>query len=71
VGEEAKNAQNRAVAHSILTIAYHLISRQEPYKDLAADYFDKQRPESVKKRLIKRLEKLGYQVNLEPVPVAS
>ncbi|OUL33889.1 IS110 family transposase [Nostoc sp. 106C] len=60
-----------AVAHSILVIAYHLISRQEPYKDLGADYFDKQRPESVKKRLIKRLEKLGYQVNLEPVPVAS
>ncbi|OUL25420.1 IS110 family transposase [Nostoc sp. RF31YmG] len=60
-----------AVAHSILVIAYHLISRQEPYKDLGADYFDKQRPESVKKRLIKSLEKLGYQVNLEPVPVAS
>jgi hypothetical protein len=35
-------------------IAYHLISRQEPYQDLGADYFDKQRPESVKKRLIKR-----------------
>ncbi|WP_268742009.1 IS110 family transposase [Nostoc sp. PCC 7524] len=59
-----------AVAHSILTIAYHLISRQEPYKDLGADYFDKHRHVSVKKRLIKRLEKLGYQVSVEPVPVA-
>jgi transposase len=59
-----------AVAHSILVIAYHLISRQEPYKDLGADYFDKQRPESVKNRLIKRLEKLGYQVTVDPVPVA-
>jgi len=60
-----------AVAHSILVIAYHLISRHEPYRDLGADYFDQQRPESVKKRLVKRLEKLGYQVNLEPIPVVS
>ncbi|WP_277128278.1 transposase [Chlorogloeopsis fritschii] len=59
-----------AVAHSILTISYHLISRQETYKDLGVDYFDKKRPETVKKRLIKRLEKLGYQVTAEPVPVA-
>ncbi|WP_257999966.1 IS110 family transposase [Fischerella thermalis] len=59
-----------AVAHSILVIAYHLISRQEPYKDLGADYFDKQQPESVKKRLIKPLEKLGYQVTVQGVEVA-
>ena len=60
-----------AVAHSILVIAYHLISRHKPYRDLGADYFDQKRPESVKKRLVKRLEKLGYQVNLEPIPVVS
>lgn len=59
-----------AVAHSILVIAYHLILRQEPYRDLGANYFDQQQPETVKKRLIKRLEKLGYQVTVEPVPVA-
>ena len=60
-----------AVAHSILVIVYHLISRQEPYRDLGANYFDQQRPESVKKRLVKRLEKLGYQVNLAPIAVVS
>jgi transposase len=60
-----------AVAHSILVIVYHLISRQEPYQDLGANYFDQQRPESLKKRLVKRLEKLGYQVTLEPVPVVA
>lgn len=57
-----------AVAHSILVIAYHLILRHEPYKDLGGDYFDKQRPEATKKRLVKRLEKLGYQVSLEMLP---
>jgi transposase len=54
-----------AVAHSILVIAYHLIQRQEPYRDLGANYFDQQRPEATKKRLVKRLEKLGYQVSLQ------
>lgn len=54
-----------AVAHSILVIAYHLIERQEPYRDLGANYFERQRPEATKKRLVKRLEKLGYQVSLE------
>lgn len=69
-GRRGKKRAAVAVAHSILTIAYHLISRQEPYKDLGADYFDKHRHVSVKKRLIKRLEKLGYQVSVEPVSVA-
>jgi transposase len=60
-----------AVAHSILVIAYHLIQRQEPYHELGADYFDKRRPEATAKRLIKRLENLGFEVQLrQPVPVA-
>lgn len=67
-GRRGKKRAAVAVAHSILKIAYHLISRQEVYQDLGADYFDQQRPESVKKRLVKRLEKLGYQVTIDPVP---
>lgn len=59
-----------AVAHSILVIAYHLIQRQERYRELGANYFDQQRPEATKKCLVKRLDKLGYQVSLQPQPVA-
>jgi len=29
------------VAHSMLIIAYHLIARREPYRELGADYFDR------------------------------
>jgi hypothetical protein len=54
-----------AVAHPILVIAYHLIQRKEPYRDLDAYYFDKRRPEATVKRLVKRLEQLGYHVALE------
>lgn len=60
-----------AVAHSILVMAYHMIKRQEPYRELGANYFDQQRPEVTAKRLLKRLEKLGYQVNLIPLTPAT
>jgi transposase len=52
-----------AVAHSILVITYHLIQRREPYHDLGGDYFDKQRPEQTAKRLLNRLQLLGYDVS--------
>jgi transposase len=64
-GRRGKKKAIVAVAHSILIIAYHLIQRKEPYRDLGADYFDKRRPEATVKRLVKRLEQLGYQVALE------
>lgn len=44
-----------AVAHSILVIAYHLIERNEGYRELGVNYFDAQRPEAAQKRLVKRL----------------
>jgi transposase len=56
-----------AVGHSILVIAFHLISRGQGYQDLGAQYFDTQRPEVTQRRLVKRLESLGYQVTLQPL----
>lgn len=61
-----KKRATMAVAHSILVIAYYIIQRQEPYRELGANYFDRQRPEATTKRLVKRLENLGYQVALQP-----
>jgi len=60
-----------AVGHSILVIAYHLILRQEPYRELGGDYFEKRRPEAVAKHFVKRLEKLGYSVSLQPQSVTA
>ena len=54
-----------AVAHSIVVIAYHLLHRKEPYRELGGDYFDKQRPDATAKRLVKRIERLGYAVLLQ------
>jgi transposase len=61
-----------AVAHSILVIAYHLIKNQEVYRELGSDYFDQRRPQATASRLVRRLERLGYQVNLEhTMPVSA
>lgn len=68
-GRRGKKRAAVAVAHSILKIAYYLISRQETYQDLEADYFQQKQPEKAKKKLIKSLEKLGYQVTVKPVAV--
>jgi transposase len=61
-----------AVAHSILIIAYHLLKNQENYRELGGDYFDKRNPQTVAKRLVRRLEKLGYNVTLaQCLPIAD
>ena len=54
-----------AVAHSMLVIVYHMIKQKEPYRELGGDYFDKRRPEITAKRLVKRLEQLGFNVSLQ------
>jgi len=60
-----------AVAHSILVIAYHLLTEGTTYTDLGANYFDDRDREAVQRRLIKRLEKLGLKVSVEPVDVKT
>ena len=56
-----------AVGHSLLVTGYYLITRQETYQDLGANYFDERDREAVKRRAVRRLEKLGFQVQLNPV----
>jgi transposase len=55
-----------AVAHAMLEILYHAITRREMYKEQGGDYFERRAPE-VRTRYYKRqLEKLGHKVVLEP-----
>lgn len=56
-----------AVGHSILVIAYYVLKRKEPYKELGANYFDNRKKDSTVKNAIKKLESLGYKVNLESI----
>jgi transposase len=54
-----------AVAHSILVMAYDLIQRREPYREAGVDFFDRLQPEDTARRLVKRIESLGYHVTLQ------
>jgi transposase len=54
-----------AVAHSQLCICWELLSNGQAYQDLGRDYFDKNNEDRVKRQLVKRLEKLGYEVTLD------
>ena len=56
-----------AVGHSILVIAYHLLSTGEVYNDLGGDYFDKRNNNATRqRRLVAQLEAMGHKVTLEP-----
>ena len=59
-----------AVAHSLLTIIYHVLQKAVPYVDLGADYFDRQHPDKLAQYHLRRLAELGYVVALEPSPAA-
>lgn len=53
-----------AVAASILTAAYYILRDHVPYQDLGADYFDRRDRTAVVRRLRRRIESLGYRVDL-------
>jgi transposase len=56
-----------AVGHSIVVIAYYLLTRGTVYEDLGPLYFDQRDRDAVRRRLVGRLEQLGYKVTTEPV----
>jgi transposase len=60
-----------AVGHSILVIIYHLLRDRSTYQDLGGNYFDEHDRQMVQKQLVRRLERLGYQVELQPLAPAG
>lgn len=60
-----------AVGHSILVIASHVLTRRQPYHELGPNYFDELDRQAVERRLVRRLERLGYQVDLTPATGAA
>jgi transposase len=53
-----------AVAHTQLGICYHLLKHGQCYQDLGRDYFEHLDEDRLKGQLVRRLQKLGYQVDL-------
>lgn len=55
-----------AVGHAILVMCYHMIKHGTHYHELGADYFETRSKEDIIKRSVKRIEALGFRVQIEP-----
>ena len=55
-----------AVAASMLTAVYYILRDGVPYKDLGPEHFTRRNKEHAAKRLKKRLEDLGFTVEVRP-----
>lgn len=56
-----------AVAHSLLVAIYHMLRDGSHFEDLGANHWDEHHRDSVARRTIQRLERLGYSVTVERV----
>jgi len=54
----------------MLTVIYHMIRDGTSYRDLGFNHFDTYDRAKSTKRLVTRLKKLGYNVQLTEVPAA-
>lgn len=60
-----------ALSHSILIMAYHIIKEKSTYKELGDDFFDRLHEEHLIKRLISRIQNLGYLVQIQKLSLAA
>ena len=63
----ARNGHKHAifvVARHILELAWLLLTRRQPYRELGASYLESRQHEQIKRRSINQLKRLGYQVTL-------
>lgn len=62
-----------AVAHTLLGTVWVVLTKQQRYRELGADYLDHRDKDGLAQRLLRRLAKLGVKVRVEseaePLPV--
>jgi transposase len=59
------NKATTAIAHSMLTAAWHMLQTGETYTDPGANFYARRNPERQTRRLIAQLERLGHTVTLQ------
>jgi hypothetical protein len=58
-----------AVAHSILVIYYQMMKTGQEYQEKGEAFFERKDRGKVERQLVRRLERMGYQV-ISPQPAA-
>jgi hypothetical protein len=61
----------RRCEDSILTAAWHVLQTGEVYRDLGGDYFTRQTPDRLTRRLVRLLEAFGHHVTIEARELAA
>ena len=56
-----------AVAHTMLTIVYHMLKTSRSYVDLGGTYLEQINKGQLQRYFVKRLQRLGLQVTVEPI----
>lgn len=64
VGRRGKRRALIAVGHKILIASYYILRDKVPYHELGGDYLDRKRKKSLAKGYLKKLERLGYVVQM-------
>ncbi len=62
---KARRGANKAavaIAHHMIKIVYHILTKRQPYRDLGADYHLEKKKEYETKRAVSKLQKLGFEV---------
>jgi transposase len=70
-GRRGKKRALVALGHTILVILYHLLKRQTTYQELGAEYLDRLDTERLTHSLVRRLERMGHKVTLQPQEPAA
>ncbi len=60
-----------AVAHTMLTIGYHMLKTGQSYHELGGDYLERINHDPLQRYFVKRLERLGLKVTVEAATVAA
>jgi transposase len=64
-GRKGRKRALVAVGRSLLCSVYHLLARGTRYTDLGQDYYERRNPEQLARKLARRIEKLGFKVEVQ------
>jgi len=67
VSHRGKKRALVALANQLLQVVWHMLTHQQNYQELGADYFDRLHQKQLTRSLVRRLKKLGHKVSIEPV----
>jgi transposase len=70
-GRRGKKRALVALGHTILVVVYYVLKRGTTYQELGYDYFDRHDKDRLLASLVRRLERMGHRVTLEPAEPAA